>query len=590
MLRTHTCGQLTAKNVGETVVLYGWARAIRQHKDIIFINLTDRYGWTQICASKDQCQNLPRESFIKMTGRVIARPQGNINKDIATGEIEVECQVLEVVAPSQPVPFEIVDGEEVREEVRLKYRFLDLRRPRMLSHLLTRNKIASSIRKTLEGMEFMEVETPMLVRSTPEGSRDFLVPSRIYPGSFYALPQSPQLYKQMLMIAGIDRYYQFARCYRDEDARRERQLVHTQIDLEMALATQEDIFTVVENIMVSAYREVFGIEVTSPFPRYSHDEVMRRWGIDKPDLRFGMELGDFSSALADSGFPLFDGAVAAGQVIKGLVAPGAGGYSRSQIKDLEKFAQTFDLKGLVTFKVQQGQLQGSAVKKMTDASSQKLLETSGAVDGDLLLLAVGNVAVVSRGLGELRRKLGKQLELIDPNQTCFLWVKDFPLFEWDEEQQSWTPMHHMFTMPNDQYISTMEQNPGQVTGQLYDLVLNGVELGSGSIRVTLPELQERIMKIIGMSREEAHKRFGFLLEAYQYASPSHCGIGIGFDNLVMTFLGLENIREVIAFPNASNGMFLYDGCPTAVEPEQMKELHLELRLPEQADKANQEQG
>ena len=588
MLRSHTCGQLNAKNVGETVVLYGWARAIRQHKDIIFINLTDRYGWTQICADKDQCQNLPRESFVKVTGRVIPRPQGNINKDIATGEIEVECQTLELVAPSRPIPFEIVDNEEAREEVRLNYRFLDLRRPCMVSHLLTRNKIASSIRKTLEAMEFMEVETPMFVRSTPEGSRDFLVPSRTYPGTFYALPQSPQLYKQMLMIAGIDRYYQFARCYRDEDARRERQLVHTQVDLEMALATQEDIFTVVEKIMVAAYRDVFAIEVPAPFPRYSYEEVMRHWGTDKPDLRFGMELIDFSAALDASGFALFDNAIAAGQVVKGLVAPGAAGYSRAQIKELEKFVQTFDLKGLVSFKVQQGQLQGSAVKKMTGASSQKLLESSGAGDNDLLLLAVGESTVVHRGLGELRRKLGKQLQLIDPKQICFLWVKDFPLFEWDPQQQNWMPMHHMFTMPNEQYIPTLEQNPGQVTGQLYDLVLNGVELGSGSIRVTLPDLQERIMKIIGMSQEQAHKRFGFLLEAYQYASPSHCGIGIGFDNLVMTFLGLENIREVIAFPNASSGMFLYDGSPTSVDPEQLAELHIELRLPQSAAPADQE--
>lgn len=586
MLRTHNCGELRKEHVDNEVTLYGWARNIRDHKDIFFINLTDRYGWTQVCATREQVGELPRESFIKIRGKVIARPEGNINKNVDTGEIEVTCIELEVVSKCKVLPFDIQDTIDAKEEARLKYRFLDMRRPIMLSRLKFRSKVASAIRKTMEDMDFLEVETPMFVRSTPEGSRDFLVPSRTFPGSFYALPQSPQLYKQMLMIAGVDKYYQFARCYRDEDARRERQLVHTQLDIEMALVTEEDVYSSIEKIMVNIYKDVLGKDIEAPFPRYSYDECIRRWGIDKPDLRFGMELIDFTDSVKESGLRFLDDAITNGGVVKGLVAPGCSSYSRKKVTELEKFVQTFEVKGLMSFKVKEGKLEGSLAKKMKPENLEHILKTSEAKDGDLILLCSGKANVIHRGLGELRKLLGKRLELIDEKKICFLWVKEFPIFEWDETEEKWTPMHHMFTMPSEKYIDTMEEKPGEVTGQLYDLVLNGVELGSGSIRITKPEIQKRIMAIIGMSEEEAQKRFGFLMDAYEYASPSHGGIGIGFDNLVMTIMGLENIRDVIAYPNASNGSFLYDGSPSAVEDEQIKELHIKLHLPEEKNQNN----
>lgn len=582
VLRTHTCGELNKAHIDQIVTLCGWARSIREHKGIIFVNLTDCYGWTQVCVSQEQAKLIGREDYLQIKGKVIPRPPESLNTKISTGEIELQCLEVNVINKClKNLPFDIQDNlENVREEMRLQYRYLDLRRPIMHSRLRFRSRLVNAVRKSLEEQGFLEVETPLFVRSTPEGSRDFLVPSRTYPGKFYALPQSPQLYKQMLMIAGIDRYYQFPHCFRDEDARRERQVIHTQIDLEMSLVSQEDIFDIVEKMMVSAYKELFGIDLKTPFPHYTYAECMRRWGIDKPDLRFGVELVDFAQAVEGSGFSLLEEALQQKFYFKGIVAPGCANFTRKKLDELEAFAQTFKVKNLLAFKVQNGTLEGGASKKIKPEVLKKILEQSQAKDGDLILMSFGKFAAVHRAIAELRKRIGRELNLIDRTQLKFLWVTDFPLFEWDDEQNRWAPMHHMFTMPNPKFLDNMEQNLGDVTGILYDLVFNGVELGSGSLRITSPELQKRIMKIIGMSEEQAYERFGFLLDAYQYAAPTHGGMGIGLDNLTMTLLGLENIREVIAYPNSSAGMFLHDGNPAPVDQESLNELYIKLNLPE----------
>ncbi len=586
MLRSHTCGELNKNHVGQTVTLCGWVRSLRDHKHFAFVDLADRYGWTQVYLNTEQITEAKKESFVKVVGEVKERPPEDVNTKINTGEIELTCQKIELIAACKQLPFEIFDEIDAREETRLKYRFLDIRRPIMLSRLEFRSKVARAIRNGFEDLNFLEVETPLLVRSTPEGSRDFVVPSRVHHGSFYALPQSPQLYKQMFMIAGIDRYYQFARCFRDEDARRERQLVHTQIDMEMALVRPEDVFTAVETAISRAFKETLDIELKTPFPRYSYDEVIPRWGIDKPDLRFGMELIDFSSDVAQSGFQIFENTVASGGVVKGIVAEGCAGYSRAQVAKLEKFAQTFQAKGLMAFKVKEN-LEGSLVKKMSPESVQAIKETSQAKEGDLILLTAGKPAIVHRALGELRNHLARELNLIPEGKHELLWVTDFPLFEWDENLESWAPMHHMFSMPRPEFVDNFEEDPAAVRGELYDLVLNGVELGSGSVRISLPEIQKRVMNLVGLDEAEAHRRFGFLLDAYHYAGPPHGGIGIGFDNLVMTMLGLDNIRDVIAYPNASNGMFLYDGSPGPLEIDQLDELHLQVKEKPKKEEENE---
>ncbi|WP_372367231.1 aspartate--tRNA ligase [Candidatus Uabimicrobium sp. HlEnr_7] len=588
MLRTHTCGELRKEHAGSEVVLSGWIRSIRDHNHFAFVNLTDRYGFCQVYFDENLKSQLEKEAYVQLKGEVKARPEKEINPEMATGEIEIVCKEMKILSRSKVLPFELFDKIDVKEETRLKYRFLDMRRPQMIERLTLRSKTAASIRKAFEKLNFLEVETPVLVRSTPEGSRDFVVPSRVHHGKFYALPQSPQLYKQMLMIGGLDRYYQFARCFRDEDARRDRQLVHTQIDVEMATTEQEDVFRAVEHVMKTIFSEVLNVELQTPFPVYTYDEVMLRFGLDKPDMRFGMELIDCTEAVNGSEFVLFDNILKDGGVIKGIVAPGCAGYSRKQVSKLEKYIHQFQAKGLVAFKVNDGKLDGSPVKKMTEESVQKLYDKIGAKDGDLLLLCVGKADIVHRSLGELRNYLARELDLIPEGVYNFLWVADFPLFEWDEENKAWTPMHHMFSMPKEEFIDNFEQDPGNVKAQLYDLVLNGVELGSGSIRISYPEIQKRVMNLVGMSEEEAQKKFGFLLDAYQYASPPHGGIGMGFDNLVMTMMQLENIREVIAYPNASNGMFLYDGSPTPIECDQLEELHLNV-IEKEEEKQDDEQ-
>jgi len=576
MMRTHTCGELTDRHDGQEVTLCGWVAALREHGKFVFIVLRDRYGHTQIVASPEQCAGLSSEVVVQVSGKVRRRPEGTERPDEATGSIEIDAMKVSVLGTCETPPFEVRDHVKVSDEIRLKYRYLDLRRPVMMNRLLTRSKVAAAVRGVFAQHDFIEVETPMLVKSTPEGSRDFVVPSRLYPGRAYALPQSPQLYKQMLMVGGADRYYSLARCFRDEDPRRGRQLVHTQIDVEMSFVSEDDLFSIVEEVLVKAFA-VGGVTLQVPFPRFSYDEVIRRWGIDKPDLRFGMEIVDFTDWAKGSRFKPFADAAQNGGLVRGIVAAGCGGYSRKKRDELEAFVKRYDAKGLAWIARSEGATKASFEAHADANDLSQLLSTAQAADGDLVLIVAGNAKVVARALGELRNHLARELNLIPAGETRPLWVKDFPMFEYDEDSRSWAAMHHMFTQPHAEHLPELEQDPGRVRAHLYDVVINGVELGSGSIRITDPALQKRIMDFIGYPQHKAEENFGFFLDAYKYGAPPHAGIGIGFDNLVMVILGLVDIKEVIAFPNNSSGMFPLDASPTALDAKEWGEYSLALK-------------
>jgi aspartyl-tRNA synthetase len=579
MMRTHTCGALNAQHIGQDVALGGWVSSIREHPNVWFLTLRDRYGVTQIVleGAFEGRDEVARESVILVHGQVRRRPAGTERPDEPTGEIEVVARSLEVLGPCKTPPIEVSDRVALGDEMRMKYRFLDLRRPSMLRNMVARHAVVRSVRASLERMGFLEIEPPMFVKSTPEGSRDFVVPSRLYPGFGYALPQSPQLYKQLLMIAGVDRYFSFPRCFRDEDPRRGRQLVHTQIDLEMSFAREDDVFEAVETFLRDAFREVQGITLPDPFPRLSYAEVLRRFGLDKPDLRFGMELIDLSAPARAIPFTVFQSVLAAQGEVKGLIAPGCAEYSRKQRGELEVFVKRYNVGGLAWVKREAGGVKASFERFATPEALEELASRAGLNPGDLLLLAADRPERVARALGELRNHLGRQLALIPEGVYRPLWVVDFPLFEFDEEAGRWAAMHHMFTQPKSEFIDTLEECPGAVLGHLYDVVLNGIELGSGSIRITRPELQRRIMDFVGYPREKAEENFGFFLKAYEYGAPPHAGIALGLDNLVMTMLGLNSLLDVIAFPNNSSAIFPLDGSPSKLDEQTLRELHLSLR-------------
>ena len=475
-------------------------------------------------------------------------------------------------------PFPIDERTEAREELRFKYRYLDLRSFSMQRKIRLRHEVAFAVREYLIGRGFYEIDTPTMIRSTPEGARDFLVPSRLHPGKFYALPQSPQLYKQLLMVSGFDRYFQIARCYRDEDARGDRQIEFTQIDLEMSFVSKEDVFEVIEGMLRHVFRKSLGLELQTPFPRLGYREAMERYGSDKPDLRYGLELRDFAPYASRGGFEIFRRLAAEGQAVKALVAGGCAGYSRKELAALEETAKVYGAAGLAWMKVGETGLEGGVAKFYSELAGE-LLAGLGARAGDLILLAGGDWKKTCTALGAVRAQLARDLKLTDPDAFRFAWIVDFPLFEWNEELQKWDPAHHPFTMPQEQYLDNMEKNPGAVKGDLYDLVCNGVELASGSIRVHDPELQGRIFKIIGLSEEEARLRFGFLLEAFRYGPPPHGGIAPGLDRLVTLMAGESSIREVIAFPKNTLGQSLMDDCPAPVDPRQLEELHIRIVEP-----------
>jgi aspartyl-tRNA synthetase len=582
MKRTATCGQLGPADVGRTVTLNGWVHRVRDHGGIKFLDLRDRYGLTQVVVDadapgelKEAAAELKSEYTLAVEGLVRERPQAMVNPNMATGRIEVQARRLAVLARCATLPFQIDERTDAREELRFKYRFLDLRSFAMQRRIRLRHEVTFAVREYLVGRGFYEIDTPTMIRSTPEGARDFLVPSRLHPGKFYALPQSPQLYKQLLMVSGFDKYFQIARCYRDEDARGDRQIEFTQIDLEMSFVSKEDVFEVIEGMLAHVFQKTLGKKLATPFPRLAYAEAMNRYGSDKPDLRYALELQDFGKQAARGEFEVFRKLAGEGGAVKALVAPGCAGYSRKDIGSLEEIAKVYGAAGLAWMKVSEGGLEGG-VAKFYAPLAVEVSKALGARPGDLILLVGADWKKACTALGAVRTQLGRDLGLAKADEFHFCWIIDFPMFEWNEQEGKWDPAHHMFTMPQEKYLGTLESDPASVKGDLYDLVCNGVELASGSIRVHDPELQSRIFKVVGLSEEEARVRFGFLLEAFRYGPPPHGGIAPGLDRLVTLMAGESSIREVIAFPKNTLGQSLMDDCPAEVDERQLADLHIRV--------------
>jgi len=583
--RTHTCGELTRADANVKATLMGWVHRVRDHGGVLFVDLRDRHGLTQVVFRPEVCGagvmaragQVGNEWVIAARGPVAMRPRDSANAELPTGEVELEAREIRILAAAAPLPFQV--NEELHlanEDLRLRYRYLDLRRPELASMLALRHRAAQAARAYLSSETFLEIETPVLVKPTPEGARDYVVPSRVHPGKFYALPQSPQLYKQTLMIAGCDRYFQFARCLRDEDLRADRQPEHTQIDLELSFVTEEEVFAAVEGLMVAMWREVLGIELETPFPRLTFRESMMRFGTDKPDVRFGLEFVDVTGICARSPRRVVaGGAQAEGGVGAAMVLPGGAEISGTQLRKYEDVVKEAGGGGLTFFKV----LDADREKQQVIFPGELLdefLRTVQAQKGDAVVFTSGPWEPTLKALGVLRTQLGRPSLNGKEEEWRFLWVREFPLFEWDPDAKRWAPRHHMFTMPNAEHLELLESDPGKVHAQLYDLVLNGTELGSGSIRIHRTDIQERVMKVIGLAREEAYRKFGFLLEAYQFASPPHGGIGLGFDRIVMLMGRRDSLRETIAFPKSASAASLMDGAPAEVEPEQLKELRIRI--------------
>ena len=582
--RTVTCGELRAAQIGKTIVLNGWVHRKRDHGGITFINIRDRYGITQVVVDVDSAQELldianelKMEYCVSIRGIVRPRPDTMVNPSMPTGEMEIKAENIQILSRCTSLPFMIDEYTDAKEDMRLTYRYLDLRSSSMQRKIRLRHEAAFAVREFLVGKGFYEIETPTFIRSTPEGARDYLVPSRLYPGKFYALPQSPQLYKQLLMISGFDKYFQLARCYRDEDSRGDRQPEFTQIDIEMSFVTRDDVLSLVEGMMGHLFKKTLGIELPKQFVRLSYDDAMNRFGTDKPDLRFALELVDFVPFVDDHcSFQAFHSAIKEGGAVKALLVPNKADYSRRQLEELDAKTKVYKAHGLAWMKVgQSNRLEGGISKFFSEHS--RIIEGLGASPGDLILIvADGKKNIACSALGAVRNQLGKDLGLCDPDVFAFAWIIDFPLFEWNEEENRWEAAHHMFTMPQTQYHETLEADPGSVKGDLYDLVLNGYEVASGSIRIHDPELQKRIFRIVGLSDKEAQEKFGFLLEAFKYGPPPHGGIAPGFDRLVMVMAGETSIKEVIAFPKNSFAISPMDQCPSEVDERQLKELHIRI--------------
>ncbi len=573
MLRTHTCGELTKKDVKKTVELSGWVQSRRDHGGVIFIDLRDRYGITQIVCNPDNADvfntmdSLRREYVITAKGIVRARPENMINPNMATGEIEVLVTDVTILNKAQTPPIEIDDRKEASEELRLKYRYLDLRRPVMQERLRIRHLAAQATRETLNELGFLEIETPLLIRATPEGARDYVVPSRTNPGSFFSLPQSPQLYKQILMASSFDRYYQLARCLRDEDLRADRQPEFTQIDLEMSFVDEEDVMAVSEKILKNIFKKAKGLDIQTPFPRMTFQEAMDKYGSDKPDLRYDLELTDVTEIAHKSEFSVFKNA----ELVK-CINPEKD-FARKELDRYITFCQENGAKGMAWMRVTENGLESSVTKFFTKEQLAEIQKKVGAKSGVIMFIA-DKKTVVNTVLDRLRRKLATDLDLIKENEFKFCWITNFPLFEWNEEEEFWSPMHHIFSMPHKEFIGKMKEDPGAVTGQLYDCTLNGVELGGGSIRIHQREVQEEALSVIGMNYEQAEQRFGFLLEAFKYGAPPHGGLAFGFDRVCALLNGFNDIREVIAFPKNKNAQCPMDGSPSILEEKQLKELHI----------------
>ena len=580
--RTHRCAELSAANVGETVTIMGWVQKNRNKGGLVFVDVRDRSGIIQVVFEEgkseaeliEKAARLRAEFVVAVVGKVEKR-SGAVNENLATGEIEIIPEQLRILSESETPPFPIEENSRTKEEVRLKYRYLDLRRPDLQRNLMMRSKVATLTRQFLADEGFFEIETPILIGSTPEGARDYLVPSRIHQGHFYALPQSPQLFKQLLMCSGYDRYFQIAKCFRDEDLRADRQAEFTQIDMELSFVDVDDVIEVNERLLAKLFEEVLGLDVELPIPRMTWQEAMDRYGSDKPDIRFGMELHDVTDMVRDCEFAVFKGAVENGGSVRGINAKGQGGMPRKKIDKLVSFAKDYGAKGLAYIVVQEdGSLKSSFAKFMKDEEMSALVAAMEGEKGDLLLFAADKNKVVWDVLGALRLELARQMDLLDKNEYKFLWVTEFPLFEWSEEQNRYTAMHHPFTMPMEEDLEYIDSDPGRVRAKAYDIVLNGNEIGGGSVRIFNPEIQNKMFEVLGFTQEQANEQFGFLLTAFKYGVPPHAGLAYGLDRLVMLMAKEESIRDVIAFPKVKDASDLMTEAPTAVDPKQLEELGL----------------
>jgi aspartyl-tRNA synthetase len=578
LARTHTCGALTAADVGNEVVLLGWVHRVRDLGSLVFIDIRDRHGVTQVVVRDNEAllaaaQRLRGEYVFAALGTVEKRSPDTVNPKVKTGEIEVNAREIRLLNDAKTPPFPIADETPVSEDTRLTYRYLDLRRSRMQYNLTLRHRAALEVRKYFDAEGFLEIETPMLTKSTPEGARDYLVPSRVHPGEFYALPQSPQIFKQILMIAGMDRYFQIVKCFRDEDLRADRQPEFTQVDIEMSFATEDLIFSTLEPLM-RRMMALIGRDVATPFRRMPYAEAIAKYGSDKPDLRCGMEIRDLSDPFRDSNFGVFRGAIDAGGEVRGFVVPGAARYSRREVDEIVDQAKQLGAAGLVWARVADGAVQSSALKAIGEETLRRALEIAQAGPADLLLMAAGKHETASKLLGSLRLYIAKRENLLDQSKFEFLWVVDFPMFEWFEEEKRYEFMHHPFTSPLESDAGLLETDPGRARARAYDLVLNGSEIAGGSIRIHDQQLQRLIFKLLQISDEEARLRFGFFVDALEFGTPPHGGIAIGLDRLVAILCGESSIREVIAFPKTAQAVDLMAGAPSTVNPKQWRELHL----------------
>ncbi len=582
--RTHRCTEVSNQNVNETVTVMGWVQKSRNKGGIIFVDLRDRSGILQVIFEEEKCgsesfakaERLRSEFVVAITGTVALRA-GGINKNLATGDIEIIAADLRILSEADTPPFPIEENSKTKEEVRLKYRTLDLRRPDLQRNLILRSRVVSIIRNFLAEEGFLEIETPILNKSTPEGARDYLVPSRVHPGSFYALPQSPQIFKQLLMAAGYDRYYQVAKCFRDEDLRADRQPEFTQIDMELSFVDIDEVLDVNERLLARVFKEAISVEVPLPIQRMTWQEAMERFGSDKPDVRFGMELVNVTEVVKDCDFVVFKGAVENGGSVRGINAKGQGGMPRKKIDALVDFAKGYGAKGLAYIAISEdGTRKSSFAKFMKEEEMDALVDRLDGQPGDLLLFAADRDKIVFSVLGALRCELAEQMELIDKNEFRFLWITEFPVFEWSDEEERYTAMHHPFTMPMEEDLALLDTDMGKARAKAYDIVLNGVELGGGSVRIHQDDIQEKMFRLLGISEEDAHDRFGFLLTAFQYGVPPHAGLAFGLDRMIMLMAGAESIRDVIAFPKVKDASCMMSNAPDKVDAKQLEELCIQV--------------
>jgi aspartyl-tRNA synthetase len=582
--RNVSCGELRLQDVGKEVVLSGWVSTRRDHGGVIFVDLRNRDGVVQVVFNPKidpslhaMAHQLRSEYVISIKGRVVARPKGTVNPKIPTGEIEVVAEELEILSKSKTPPFDIMEESNVAEEIRLRYRYLDLRRPSMYQNLLVRHRLCLKIREFLDREGFVEVETPFLIKSTPEGARDYLVPSRLNPGRFYALPQSPQLFKQILMVGGIEKYFQIVRCFRDEDLRADRQPEFTQLDIEASFVEEDDIIDLIERLLVYLFEEILRVEVKRPFERIGYKEAISRFGTDVPDVRFGMELVDVSELAKESRFEIFRSVLSSGGKVKGIRAPSFAEASRKEIEHLSSLVTLHGAKGLSYFKVENGSLSSPIAKFFQLDLQHRMINSLKANEGDLLLLVADKESRVHEALGALRVHLAKTLNLVPENEFKFIWVLQHPLFEYDESEQRMKTLHHPFTSPMEKDLPLLDKNPLKVRARAYDIVLNGIEIGGGSIRIHKEELQKRIFQLLDIDEKRQYEMFGFLLEAFRYGAPPHGGIALGIDRLLRVMLGCSSIRDVIAFPKTQSATCLMSGAPFEIDPHQLKELSIEVK-------------